>query len=201
MLEALGGPDERVRGGTAAEFVDGGLRGAEPGRDRGRGRGRARGCCRSGGLDDALFEHDGQITKREVRAVTLAALAPRRGELLWDIGAGAGSVAIEWMLRHPSLRRDRGRGAGRTGRRGSGATRVALGVPGLAVVEGAAPAALGGLPAPDAIFLGGGGSDAGRARRGGRRRCRPGGRLVANAVTLEMQALLLGDGGAARRER
>ncbi|MGZ7238683.1 hypothetical protein ACXWO6_10730, partial [Streptococcus pyogenes] len=55
-------------------------------------------------LEDALFESDGQITKREIRAVTLSSLAPRRGELLWDVGAGSGSIAIEWMLRHPSLR-------------------------------------------------------------------------------------------------
>ncbi|TIM80771.1 MAG: cobalamin biosynthesis bifunctional protein CbiET, partial [Mesorhizobium sp.] len=56
------------------------------------------------GLADHLFEHDGQITKREVRAITLSALAPRRGELLWDIGAGSGSIGIEWMLAHPTMR-------------------------------------------------------------------------------------------------
>jgi precorrin-6Y C5,15-methyltransferase (decarboxylating) len=63
-----------------------------------------RAYSRTAGIADAMFEHDGQITKREIRAVTLSALAPRRGELLWDIGAGAGSVAIEWMLADPSLR-------------------------------------------------------------------------------------------------
>ena len=107
------------------------------------------------GLADELFEHDGQITKREIRAVTLSALAPRRGELLWDIGAGAGSVAIEWMLADPSLRaiaiEARAERAARIRRNAA-----AFGVPGLAVVEGAAPAAFAGLPPPDAIFVGGG---------------------------------------------
>ena len=96
-------------------------------------------------MADDLFEHDGQITKREIRAVTLSALAPRRGELLWDIGAGSGSISIEWMLRHPSIRAiaieavpER---AERIRRNAS-----ACGVPGLQIVEGSAPAALGGLP-------------------------------------------------------
>ena len=58
----------------------------------------------SPGLDDTVYEHDGQLTKREIRAISLSSLAPRAGELLWDIGLGAGSIAIEWLLRHPSLR-------------------------------------------------------------------------------------------------
>jgi precorrin-6Y C5,15-methyltransferase (decarboxylating) len=189
VLEALGGPEERVWGATAAGFGD--RRAAElnllaievvagPG---------ARVLPLAAGLDDGLFEHDGQISKRELRALTLAALAPRRGELLVDIGAGAGSVAVEWMLRHPSLRavaiEARADRAARIRRNA-----VALGVPGLRVVEGVAPAALDGLAAADAVFLGGGGTDPGMldAAIG---LVRPGGRLVANAVTLEMQALLL----------
>ena len=93
------------------------------------------------GLADNLFEHDGQITKREIRAVTLSSLAPRRGELLWDIGAGSGSVAIEWMLADPAMR------AIAIERRADRAARIrrnaaAFGVPGLDIVEGAAPAAL-----------------------------------------------------------
>ena len=104
VLEALGGPRERMRTTTAAQFDLGAIDDlntvaievvAEPG---------ARIIARAAGLPDALFEHDGQITKREIRAITLSSLAPRRGELLWDIGAGAGSVAIEWMLADPSLR-------------------------------------------------------------------------------------------------
>ena len=136
-----------------------------------------------------MFEHDGQITKREIRALTLSALAPRRGELLWDIGAGAGSIAIEWMLADPSLRAvavesnpDR---AARIGRNAA-----VLGVPGLTVVEGLAPAALAGLPPPQAIFIGGGGSDDGTLDAA-IDALASGGRLVANAVTLEMEAILL----------
>ena len=141
------------------------------------------------GLADDLFEHDGQITKREIRAVTLAALAPRRGELLWDIGAGSGSIAIEWMLADPSMRaiaiEANAERAARIRRNAA-----ACGVPGLTVVEGAAPEALSGLPRPDAIFIGGGGTDPGvlEAAIGA---LPSGGRLVANAVTLEMEALLL----------
>ncbi|WP_313196536.1 precorrin-6y C5,15-methyltransferase (decarboxylating) subunit CbiE [Shinella zoogloeoides] len=141
------------------------------------------------GLDDGLFEHDGQITKREVRALTLSALAPRHGELLWDIGAGSGSIGIEWMLADPSLRAIAIEGhperAACIRRNARG-----FGVPGLSVVEGTAPEALAGLAAPDAVFIGGGGSEAGvmEAALAG---LKPGGRLVANAVTTEMEAVLL----------
>ena len=141
------------------------------------------------GRDDGLFEHDGQITKHEVRALTLSALAPRHGELLWDVGAGSGSISIEWMLADPSLRAIAIEGhperAARIRRNAQN-----FGVPGLAVVEGTAPEALSGLAAPDAIFIGGGGSEAGgmEAAIAG---LRPGGRLVANAVTTEMEAVLL----------
>ena len=108
VLEALGGPRERIRTTTAAGFDLGTIDALNTRCDRGRGRGAdARMIARSAGLADDLFEHDGQITKREIRAVTLSSLAPRRGELLWDIGAGAGSVAIEWMLADPSHARDR----------------------------------------------------------------------------------------------
>src|SRR5262249_50695681 len=139
----------------------------------------ARIIARSAGLPDELFEHDGQITKREIRAVTLAALAPRRGETFWDIGAGAGSVAIEWMLADVSLRAvafeanvDR---AARIARNAA-----ALGVPGLEVVHGTAPDTLseghdGGKP--DAIFIGGGASDPGMLDAA-TAALRPGGRLV-----------------------
>ncbi|PBB32096.1 cobalamin biosynthesis bifunctional protein CbiET [Mesorhizobium sp. WSM3864] len=141
------------------------------------------------GLADHLFEHDGQITKREIRAMTLSALAPRRGELLWDIGAGSGSIGIEWMLAHPSMRAiaieaDSERAA-RIHRNAAH-----CGVPGLVVIEGSAPKELATLETPDAIFIGGGGSDAGVLETA-IKSLRAGGRLVANAVTLEMEALLL----------
>jgi precorrin-6Y C5,15-methyltransferase (decarboxylating) len=141
------------------------------------------------GLADDLFEHDGQITKREIRALTLSALAPLQGELLWDIGAGSGSVGIEWMLCHPANRaiavEPRPERAARVGRNA-----VALGVPDLHIVQGEAPAALDGLPRPDAAFIGGGATDPG-VLDAVWSALRPGGRLVVNAVTLETQALLM----------
>jgi precorrin-6Y C5,15-methyltransferase (decarboxylating) len=110
-----------------------------------------------------LFEHDGQITKREIRAMTISALAPRRGELLWDVGAGAGSVAIEWMLADPSLRaiaiEARPDRVARIRRNAA-----AFGVPNLDVIDGEAPPALAGLQPPQAIFVGGGASRAGSMR-------------------------------------
>jgi precorrin-6B C5,15-methyltransferase / cobalt-precorrin-6B C5,C15-methyltransferase len=140
------------------------------------------------GLPDEAYEHDGQLTKRHVRAATLAALAPAPGELLWDVGGGSGSIAVEWMRAHPSCRavsveRDPVRAA----RIAANADR--LGVPGLRVVTGAAPTALGELPTPDAVFIGGGLTAPGLLDA-----CwdalPPGGRLVANTVTLESEALL-----------
>lgn len=189
VLEALGGARERTRSVAAASFdLDGvdalNLVGIEVAAGP-----ESRIIALTSGLSDSLYEHDGQLTKREVRAVTLSALAPRRGELLWDIGAGAGSIGIEWMLADPSLRAvaveqnpDR---AARVRRNAS-----TLGVPELVVVEGAAPAALAGLPQPDAIFIGGGASDAG-VLDAAAEALRVGGRLVVNAVTLETEALLL----------
>ncbi|WP_308312728.1 precorrin-6y C5,15-methyltransferase (decarboxylating) subunit CbiE [Streptomyces sp. ISL-11] len=140
------------------------------------------------GLPDEAFEHDGQLTKRHVRAVTLATLAPAPGELLWDVGGGSGSIGVEWMRAHRTCRavaveRDTVR-AGRIARNAA-----ALGVPALRVVTGAAPAALAGLPTPDAVFIGGGLTAPGLLDA-----CwdalPPGGRLVANTVTLESEALL-----------
>jgi precorrin-6Y C5,15-methyltransferase (decarboxylating) len=187
VLEALGGPCERIRTATAEMFdlddiddlnVVAIVVQAGPG---------ARVIARAGGLPDAMFEHDGQITKREIRAITLSALAPRRGELLWDVGAGSGSVAIEWMVADPSLR------AIAIERRPDRAAHIRrnaamFGVPGLQVVEGEAPAALQDLPAPDAVFIGGG---AAAALDVALQRLRSRGRLVANAVTLETESMLL----------
>ncbi|MDF3289143.1 precorrin-6y C5,15-methyltransferase (decarboxylating) subunit CbiE [Streptomyces silvisoli] len=140
------------------------------------------------GLPDESFEHDGQLTKRHVRAMTLAALAPTPGELLWDIGAGSGSIGIEWMRTHRGCR------AIAVERDPVRAERVArnaerLGVPGLRVVTGRAPDALAELPTPDAVFIGGGATAPGLLDS-----CwealPSGGRLVANTVTLESEALL-----------
>lgn len=190
VLEALGGPQEVVRSHVAMHFALADINPlnicaisvvALPG---------ARILPLTPGLDDALFEHDGQITKREVRALTLAALAPRHGETLWDIGAGSGSVAIEWLLAHPSLRAvaieaDAERAA-RIRRNAAN-----FGVPHLELVEGVAPDALSDFdPLPHAIFVGGGGTDPG-VLDAAIAALRTGGRLVANAVTLELEAVLL----------
>jgi len=141
------------------------------------------------GLPDEAYVHDGQLTKRDMRAATLARLAPYPGALLWDVGAGCGSIGIEWMRAHPACRaiaieRDEKR-------RDMIATNAKnLGVPGLRVVAGAAPAVLDGLETPDAVFIGGGASETGLLEK-----CwaalRQGGMLVANAVTLQSEAVLI----------
>jgi precorrin-6B C5,15-methyltransferase / cobalt-precorrin-6B C5,C15-methyltransferase len=187
VLEALGGANERIRTTTAETFDLSDVHALNVVAVIAKAQPEARVIARAAGLPDAMFEHDGQITKREIRALTLSSLAPRRGELLWDIGAGSGSVAIEWMLADPSLRAVAvERSADRAARIRRNA--AALGVPGLEVIEGDAPAILKDLPAPDAVFIGGGGRasiDAALFRLRGR------GRLVANAVTLETEAMLL----------
>jgi len=141
------------------------------------------------GLDDALFQSDGTMTKREVRAVTLAKLMPMRGALLWDIGTGCGSVAIEWMR---AARYARAIGIEpRADRRAmAAANALALGAPQLRIIEGTAPEALEGLEPPDAIFVGGGLTD--EVFDAAFAALRPLGRLVANAVTLESEAALIG---------
>ena len=186
VLEALGGPAERVHHAAANGFD---LPGIHPLNVVAVTVAGAVAQHLATGLPDALFEHDGQLTRREMRAVTLSTLAPRRGELLWDVGGGAGSIGIEWMLRHPANRAvaiesDPAR-ADRIRRNAE-----SLGVPGLAVVHGAAPGALAGLPPPDAVFLGGGAhrpdviETAWAALQAD-------GRLVANAVTIETEVALL----------
>ncbi|WP_406207271.1 precorrin-6y C5,15-methyltransferase (decarboxylating) subunit CbiE [Kitasatospora sp. NBC_01560] len=185
VLEQLGGPGERVLDGPAdgwphpagdplnviaVELGDGPRSSLVP------------------GLRDDAYESDGQLTKRHVRAATLATLAPAPGELLWDVGGGSGSIAIEWLRAHRdnravSVERDPVR-AERIARNAA-----SLGVPRLRVATGAAPAALAGLPTPDAVFVGGGLTAPGLLDA-----CwaalPPGGRLVANTVTLESEALL-----------
>ncbi|MGW1951148.1 precorrin-6y C5,15-methyltransferase (decarboxylating) subunit CbiE [Streptomyces sp. NPDC001920] len=189
VLEQLGGPGERI---TAEDTAD---TWSQPPGDPlnlvAVACRRAPDAARLGavpGLPDAAYAHDGQLTKRHVRAATLAVLAPAPGELLWDIGGGSGSIAVEWMRTHPSCRAVTvERDPVRAERIGRNAER--LGVPGLRVVTAAAPAVLPELPVPDAVFIGGGLTAPGLLDA-----CWEalpvGGRLVANTVTLESEALL-----------
>jgi precorrin-6B C5,15-methyltransferase / cobalt-precorrin-6B C5,C15-methyltransferase len=193
VLEQLGAPEEHVRpprqavqlaagepalGGSADLCVVAITPIQGPGAVAGRGP----------GLPDSAYETDGQITRRELRALALAVLRPGPGALLWDVGAGSGSIGVEWMRADPlaravaiEARPDRAERAGRNA--------AALGVPGLQVITGRAPAALAGLPDPDAIFIGGG-LTADGVLPSCWQRLRPGGRLVAHAVTIESEALL-----------
>ncbi len=194
VLEAMGGLRERTLVTTAQDFDRADLDPLNTVAIEVVADASARVLPLAAGIPDHYFDNDGQITKREVRAVTVSKLAPRHGELLWDIGAGTGSIAIEWMLADPTNR------AVAIEPRADRLARIArnaatFGVPDLAIVEGFAPAALEGLPTPDAIFLGGGGSD-GDLVRLCMERLAPGGRLVINAVTLETQAEVIGHASA-----
>lgn len=191
IFEHVGGPKERMRNMSAAAFALHDISRLncvtiEIPNDAAT---RMRCIPVTSGLADAWFEHDGQMTKREVRAVTLSALAPRQGELLWDIGLGAGSIAIEWLLADKA---NRAIGFEKNPQRAQRAARNAktLGVPQLIVLEGEAPAVLEGLDAPDAIFIGGGASTPDMIDL-----CwsllKPAGRLVINAISLETESLLL----------
>ncbi|WP_242128260.1 precorrin-6y C5,15-methyltransferase (decarboxylating) subunit CbiE [Sphingobium sp. Sx8-8] len=185
VLEALGGPRERIRKSAAhmlnfddiAHPVAVGLTVAGGGRT----------LPLSSGIADDWFDHDGQITKRPARALTLSALAPRPGESLWDIGTGSGSIAIEWLLAHPSTQAVAFEAdASRAARARTNA--AALGTDRLTIIEGRAPDLLRDRRRPDAIFIGGGLSQSLLEILFSL----PGGptRLVANAVTLESEALL-----------
>ncbi|MGY1770313.1 precorrin-6y C5,15-methyltransferase (decarboxylating) subunit CbiE [Blastococcus sp. SYSU D00813] len=187
VLAGLGGPDESVRSGTAATWSQPApalvVTAVECRAERG-----TMPLPTTPGLPDGAYESDGQLTKSEVRAITLSRLAAVPGQLLWDVGAGSGSIGIEWMRAHPTCRAvaveaDEERAA----RIARNAAR--LGVPYLRVVRGSAPEVLARLGSPDAVFIGGGLTtplvletcwDA----------LPPGGRLVANAVTVESEAVL-----------
>jgi precorrin-6Y C5,15-methyltransferase (decarboxylating) len=188
VLEYMGGPLEARRSGTAALWDTSRCAELNVVAIECRADADHRGWSGLAGLRDEAFQHDGQLTKRDMRAVTLAHLAPLPGELLWDVGAGSGSIGIEWMRSHPACRAIAIE-AHEPRQALIARNRDALGVPGLRLVSGRAPAALEGLEAPDAIFIGGGLTVPGVPER-----CwdalRPGGRLVANAVTVQTEATL-----------
>ena len=185
VLEALGGPRERIRQCSAERLDIANV--AHPVAIGLSVAGGGRTLPRSSGIPDDWFDHDGQITKRPARALTLSALAPRPGEMLWDIGAGSGSVAIEWLLTHGSTRAIAFEADPERAERAR-ANAVRLGADRLTMVAGKAPDVLIGRNPPDAVFIGGGLSqpllETLFAMPGGRTR------LVANAVTLESEALL-----------
>lgn len=188
VLEHMGGASERIYAGQADSWTY----------PRAADLNTLAVLCRAGeaarvrslgqGLPDGVFQHDGQLTKREIRAATLSALRPLPGQLLWDVGAGCGSVAIEWLRTHRSL------SAVAIELEASRqvlieANATALGTPHLKLVKGAAPQAYDGLAEPDAIFIGGGLGDPGVVE-GAWEHLKRGGRLVANAVTAEGEAHL-----------
>ena len=190
VLERMGGPSERVREAFARDFALEDVHDFNTVAVECAAGPDAPLLCRVPGLPDDAFVHDGQLTRRVPRAAALAALSPFPGQLLWDVGAGCGSIAVEWMRAAPGARAvaiERS------------ASRIALiernaqclGTPGLRVVEGEAPAALTGLDAPpDAIFVGGGLTAPGLVDA-----CwtalPAGGRLVAHAVSMEGERVLL----------
>jgi len=189
-LERLGGPAERALSGIAQDWPHEKIDELNTLAIECVAGPEARPLSRLAGLPDDCFEHDGQLTKRIVRAATLAALSPLPGQLLWDVGAGNGSISIEWLRAAPRMR------AIAIERDAARRTRIArnaetLGVPDIEIVAGEAPVALGGLKAPDAVFIGGGASIPGVVDA-----CwaalKPGGMFVANAVTLESEAMLTG---------
>jgi precorrin-6B C5,15-methyltransferase / cobalt-precorrin-6B C5,C15-methyltransferase len=189
VLEALGGPHEGIRETTAATFEINDINplniiavevAASP---------DARPIPFAAGLPDAYLEHDGQLTKREIRAITLSSLAPAPGQLLWDVGLGSGSVAIEWLLSHATARaigfeRDEDRAIRAIN------NAMSLGAPNLKVQRGATVAMFDDIERPDAIFIGGGATAPG-VFEACWRALKPGGRIVINAVTLETEALVL----------
>ncbi|MBT9574238.1 MAG: precorrin-6y C5,15-methyltransferase (decarboxylating) subunit CbiE [Pseudomonas umsongensis] len=189
VLEHLGGEAERRIDGAANDWADPVVADLNLIAIECIAQANAPRLSRLAGLPDSAFRHDGQLTKRDVRAITLARLAPVPGELLWDVGAGSGAIGIEWMRAHPGCRAlaieaDEGR------QLLIEHNRDALGVPGLQLIRGSAPQALVGLERPDAVFIGGG-----VTREGVLDACwaalKPGGRLIANAVTLQSEMTLM----------
>ena len=188
VLEHMGGPRERSYSGRADAWAHPRAADLNTLAVECRADANARALSLTPGLPDEAFQHDGQLTKREIRAATLSALRPLPGQLLWDVGAGCGSIAIEWLRTHRSLsavaiESDAARQALIE------KNAVALGTPQLKLMKGEAPSAYEDLPEPDAVFVGGGLGDRGVVE-GAWERLKSGGRLVANAVTAEGEAHL-----------
>lgn len=185
ILEALGGPRERIRDIPASDLDYDDI--VHPVAVGIIFTGDGAVLSQASGLSDAWFEHDGQLTKRPIRALTLSALAPKPGETLWDIGAGSGSIGIEWLLAHPAMHATAFEADPLRATRAE-SNAAALGVDRLCVVQGSAPEVLEGYAPPDAVFIGGGSSE--ELLNAVWASLPTGTRLVANAVTLESEALL-----------
>lgn len=188
VLEHLGGEHERRIDGTAQQWSIDAVAALNLVAVECIADANAQQLSLTTGLPDCVYSNDGQLTKRDVRAITLARLAPRPGELLWDVGAGCGSISIEWMRAHPRCRAiaiEDNAGRQQLIER----NRDALGVPALQLIRGEAPDALHGLETPDAIFIGGGITVAGVLETCWQQ-LRSGGRLIANAVTLQSEMVL-----------
>lgn len=200
VLESLGGPHERIRSARADAFALDGIVPLNLIAVKVVADAASRIVPLAPGLDESWFAHDGQITKADIRAITLGALAPRIGERLWDVGAGSGSVSMEWCLRHPSNRAVAFEAKPERAER-IGQNRIELGALRIEIV-GSAPAAFAERPAPDAVFIGGGICDEGVFEQAWAA-LKPNGRLVANVVTLEgearLAALFKAHGGSLRR--
>lgn len=189
VLEHMGGPKERVRETSAGDFDLGEVADLNT----------VAVLCRPGraaeprpmvpGLPDESFIHDGKMTKRVLRALAIAALAPMPGDLLWDVGAGSGSISVEWLRAGRALRAFAIEPV-EARRRMIAENAAAFGMPELQIVAGHAPNAFAALEAPDAVFLGGGLSDG--VFDAAFAALKPGGRIVAHAVTLESEAILIG---------
>jgi precorrin-6Y C5,15-methyltransferase (decarboxylating) len=188
VLERMGGIHERITTAIANHWTTTDLADLNTIAIQARSSRPTSEFSRCPGLPDTVYHHDGQLTKREIRAVTLSALAPLPGQLLWDVGAGCGSISIEWMRSQPRCRAIAIE---------QHPTRLqyiadnasALGTPHLKIIAGTAPAALHDLPEPDAIFIGGGLTTPDLLATCWRS-LRSGGRLVANAVTVEGEQML-----------
>lgn len=188
VLEHMGGARERIYSGQAATWAHPRAADLNTLAVECRASDEARALSLTAGLPDDAFQHDGQLTKCEIRAATLSALRPLPGQLLWDIGAGCGSIAIEWLRTHRSLSAIAIE-AEEARQSLIEQNIAALGTPHLRLVKGSAPRAYEGLPDPDVIFIGGGLGDPGVVQ-GAWDRLNKGGRLVANAVTAEGEAQL-----------
>jgi precorrin-6B C5,15-methyltransferase / cobalt-precorrin-6B C5,C15-methyltransferase len=188
ILEHLGGSQERIVSDQINDWISSDQLSADLHTIALECPGTTLGYSRLSGLPDDAYIHDGQLTKQEIRAVTLSTLAPYPGQLLWDVGAGNGSISIEWLRSHP---RNRAIAIEQHPQRLQNivANATNLGVPNLQVISGQAPTALINLPTPDAIFIGGG-LTIPSVFESCWKALKPGGKLVANGVTVETEQLI-----------